>query len=150
MLEDDLRNFPMVTTGYLQKIRATQIYQDTIAVDKLFKAMVRAVQAAKTEFSRTDDIVAVLEVNWLVGCRLTFAVWNLTRGLKWPELIRGIVTMNSGNAVAPCLFSDRSTLIRLVRKLRSMPDYDCVDALSEVCISTCGSFSVFTIVAGLS
>jgi len=134
MLEDDLRNFPMTTTGYPQKIRATQSYQDTIAVDKLFKAMVRAVQAAKTEFSRTDDIVAVLEVNWLVGCRLTFAVWNLTRGY----------------AVAPCLFSDRSTLIRLVRKLRSMPDYDCVDALSEVCISTCGSFSVFTIVAGLS
>ena len=150
MFEDDLRIFPMATTGYLQKILATQRYQDIIAVDELFKAIVRVVQAAKTEFSKTDGKATFLEGNWLVGCRLTFAVWDLTHDMIWPGLIRGIVTMNNGNEVTPCLFSDRSTLIRLVRKLRSMPDYDCFDPLAEVCISTCGSFFVFTIVAGLS
>ena len=55
MLEDDLRNFPMSTTGYLQKIRASQRYRDIIAVDELFKFITQVVGFASGRAFRYDE-----------------------------------------------------------------------------------------------
>jgi len=41
MLEDDLRHFPMATTGYLQKVRGSKRVQDFIRMHALFNAPVQ-------------------------------------------------------------------------------------------------------------
>lgn len=130
MLEDDLRNFPMATTGYLQNVWAAQRYQDIIAAGELYKFIVRAVQAAETRLLRSCLSFAFLQGDWL-DCRLTVFVKDLTlRGFysaEWPEpeLNDGVVTINSGNTTTPCRSRDHRTLIGLVRKVRNMPGHDC-------------------------
>ena len=152
MLEDDLRNFPMAPIGYLQKIRAAQHYRDITAADELFKIIVRSKQAARIIFSTTNHMVVFVEVEWL-DCRLTLVVRALTRRqrseLESAALDYGIVTINSGNPATPGHSPNRSTLIRLIRRLRNLPDFDC-GRLYDVCIHTCGSFLVFTCVTGIS
>jgi hypothetical protein len=153
MFEDDLQDFPMATTGYLQKIRAAKRYQDIIAAEELFKVIVRAVQVARTRFSKTDYTAFSLKVDSL-NCRIGLVVWALTRRkrseMESMALKYGVVTFRSGNPATLDHSRNRSTLIRLIRRLRDLPDYGCGRLSYEVCICACGSFIVFTGVTGIS
>jgi hypothetical protein len=141
MLEDGLRNLPMATTGYLQRIRATQHYQDIIAAGELYKVIVRAVQAAETRLLTTclSRPFVFVQEDWL-DCRLLAFVKDLTLhgfySAEWsePELIDGFVTINSGNTITPYCSRDHRTLIGLVRKVQIMPRPNCRRFLFiEVC-----------------
>lgn len=102
----------MATTGYLEKIRATQHYRDIIAAGELYKAIVRAVQAAEIQFLRPYRRATRLQGDWL-DFRLTFFVWDLTlckhsiaAWVQPPKLNDGVVPINSCSTINPWRFRD--------------------------------------------
>jgi hypothetical protein len=129
MLEDDLRNFPMATTDYLQRIQATQRYQDIIAVHALFEVIQRV-----TPWRRGYNI----RLDWL-KYRLYVNIFDLTQR-RWRKktvwyqkgcvpLVQnmgdryGVININSVHPITPGQSPDRSILIDLVRCLRRLADF---------------------------
>jgi len=139
MLEDDLRHFPMATTGYLQKIRASKRYQDIIAVDALFNAIASGLGRphAGTPYLPSPAYA----VDWL-GYRLHIMVFVLVpsrweRGLlNWMESNPDAMFIELvGVTVSPRLPSHFGVLQRLTEILKLWVEFN--DSKSTSLDSAC-------------
>jgi hypothetical protein len=130
MLEDDLRNFPIATTDYLQRIQATQRYQDIIAVHALFKVIQRAILRPRYYCVPLDWLKYRLHVNIFDLTRWTWATSMLWQQNEWPSQVQcmgdrfGVMNIKSVHAITPGQAPDRSILIDLVRCLRRLADFE--------------------------
>ena len=124
MLEDDLRNFPMATTDYLQRIRATQRYQDIIAVHALFEVIQRVTLGRRCDGIRLDWLKYRLHVNIFDLTQREWRTKNVWYPKRWVPLVQclgdryGVINIKSVHAITPGQSPDRSILIDLVRCLR--------------------------------
>jgi hypothetical protein len=149
MLKDDLRNFPMATTDYLQRIRATQRYQDIIAVHALFEVIQRVTLGRRCYCTRLDWLKYRLRVNIF---DLTQQMWHTQSywGQKrWVSLVQfmgdrdGVINITSVHAITPGQSPDRSILIDLVRCLRRLADFEDVSSVPyQVSIRTLRKISL--------
>lgn len=149
MLEDDLRNFPMATTGYLQRIRATQRYQDIIAVHALFEAIQRAILGRRCGYVPMDWLKYRLSA---YSFNLTDQTWRTEK--RWYQnrlapLVQyigdrfGVINIKSIHAITPGQSPDRSILIDLVRCLRRLAAFETVYSVPhQVSITTLRKISL--------
>jgi hypothetical protein len=145
MSEDDLRNFPMAMTDYLQRIRATQRYQDIIAVHALFEVIQRATLGWRSYGIHLDWLKYRLRVNIL---DLTQRMWR-TKNFWGVPLVQsmgdrdGVINIKSVHAITPGQSPDRSLLIDLVRCLQRLADFKNVFSLPyQVSIRTLRKISL--------
>lgn len=112
----------MATTDYLQRIRATQRYQDLIAAHALLELIQRVTLGRRCCSIRLD---------WL-KYRLSVDIFDLTRwrwGTKSVQVLGdrdGVINIKSVHAITP---GQRSLLIDLVRCLRRLADFKNVFSL---------------------
>jgi hypothetical protein len=149
MLEDDLRNFPMATTDYLQRIRATQRYQDIIAVHALFEAIQRAILGRRCGYVPMDWLKYRLSA---YSFNLTDQTWRTEK--RWYQnrlapLVQyigdrfGVINIKSIHAITPGQSPDRSILIDLVRCLRRLAAFETVYSVPhQVSITTLRKISL--------
>lgn len=135
MSEDDLRNFPMATTDYLQRIRATQRYQDIIAVHALFEAIQRVILEPGFFWVPLDwlkyrlcvDIFDLTQREWC-----TRNVWYQKGRVPLVQFMGdrdGVINIKSVHGITPGQSPGRSILIDLVRCLRRLADFKNVFSL---------------------
>ena len=126
----------MATTDYLQRIRATQRYQDLIAAHALLELIQRVTLGRRCCSIRLD---------WL-KYRLSVDIFDLTRwrwGTKSVQVLGdrdGVINIKSVHAITP---GQRSLLIDLVRCLRRLADFKNVFSLPyQVSIRTLRKISL--------
>jgi len=139
----------MATTDYLQRIRATQRYQDIIAVHALFEAIQRAIPRRR---------YGCVSVDWL-KYRLSTYSFDMTDQTWGTEKRRyqnrydpyvqymgdrfGVINIKSIHAITPGQSPDRSILIDLVRCLRRLAAFETVYSVPhEVSITTLRKISL--------
>jgi hypothetical protein len=135
MLEDDLRNFTMATTDYLQRIRATQRYQDIIAVHALLEVIQRAILERRYYCVHLDWLEYRLHIDifdWKPWERPTEIFWHKKE--RAPLVQRmvdrfGVINTNFVRPITPGQSPDRSILIDLVRCLRRLADLESVSSV---------------------
>jgi hypothetical protein len=150
MLEDDLRNFPMATTDYLQRIQATQRYQDIIAVHALFEVIQRAILGQLIYSVPLDWLEYRLHVNIFDLTRLTWATKMAWHQYGCPLFFTrimgdrpGVINIKSVHAITPGQSPDRSILIDLVRCLRRLAAFETVYSVPhQVSITTLRKISL--------
>jgi hypothetical protein len=132
MSEDDFRNFPMATTDYLQRIRATQRYQDIIAVHALLEAIQRVIPGPPYFWVPLDWLKYRLRVNIFDLTQQkwrTARVWYQNRWVSFAQTVEdrdGVINIKSVHAITPGQSPNRSILIDLVRCLRRLADFESV------------------------
>jgi hypothetical protein len=131
MLEDDLRNFPIATTDYLQRIRATQRYQDIIAVHALFEVIQKMPLGCHYYSAPFGDWLKYrLRVNILYLTQREWGTEKVWYEKRWVRLVQsmgdrhGVINIKSVHAITPGQSPDRSILIDLVRCLRRLADFE--------------------------
>lgn len=114
----------MATTDYLQRIRATQRYQDIIAVHALFKVIQRVTLGRRCDSIRLDWPKYRLHVNIFDLTQREWRTEIVWYPKRWVPLVQclgdhlGVINIKSVHAITPGQSPDRSILIDLVRRLR--------------------------------
>jgi hypothetical protein len=126
MLEDDLRYFPMDTTNYIQRLRASEHYQDILGAQGLFKTISHSVESRVAEGSFCSE--TIIQADWL-NHGLSFTIHHLQdpswdRSLvDWMARHYAVMTLRPVDTTDALLHSrDNRDLIRLVKCLRCKPD----------------------------
>jgi hypothetical protein len=139
----------MATTDYLQRIRATQRYQDIIAVHALFEAIQRVILEPAFFWVPLDWLKYRLCVDIFDLTQREWCTRNVWYQKGWVPLVQfmgdrdGVINIKSVHAITPGQSPDRSILIDLVRCLRRLADFKNVFSLPyQVSIRTLRKISL--------
>jgi hypothetical protein len=122
----------MATTDYLQRIRATQRYQDIIAVHALFEVIQRVTLGRRCDSIRLNWLKYRLHVNIFVLTPREWRTKYVWYQKRWVPLVQclgghfGVINIKSVHAITPGQSRNRSILIDLVRCLRRLADFETV------------------------